>query len=125
MTVDGDEIGFSTQDLGTALERERRKRRLSLGAVAKETGLSKSTLSRTERGVGTPDADTVVRITNWLKIPVNRVMKGENEPVIYYPNEATPAIVRAHLQADKSLTPKVAAALAELFDVAYAQFSKK
>ena len=46
------------------------------------------------------------------------------EPVVYYPHEATPEIVEAHLRADKKLTPETAKALSELFRVAYQQFSK-
>ncbi|MGH9949844.1 MAG: hypothetical protein ACRD6X_21970, partial [Pyrinomonadaceae bacterium] len=56
-----------------------------------------------------------------------RVMSGTKansvEPVIYYPHEATPEIVRAHLRADKNLSPETANALSELFRVAYKQFS--
>jgi hypothetical protein len=44
--------------------------------------------------------------------------------VVYYPQEPTPEIVEAHLRADKNLTPDTAAALSELFRVAYTQFSK-
>jgi hypothetical protein len=44
--------------------------------------------------------------------------------VVYYPHEATPEIVEAHLRADKKLTPETAKALSELFRVAYQQFSK-
>jgi hypothetical protein len=61
-------------------------------------------------------------------MPVDRVMKmhsTENvEAVVYYPHEATPEIVEAHLRADKKLTPETAQALSELFRVAYQQFSK-
>jgi len=45
-------------------------------------------------------------------------------PVVYYPQEPTPEIVEAHLRADKNLTPETAAALSELFRVAYTQFSR-
>ena len=48
---------------------------------------------------------------------------SEVEPVIYYPHEATPEIVEAHLRADRNLTPETANALSELFRVAYQQFS--
>jgi hypothetical protein len=62
-------------------------------------------------------------------MPVDRVMKmthssNEVEAVVYYPHEATPEIVEAHLRADKNLTPDTAKALSELFRVAYQQFSK-
>ncbi len=47
------------------------------------------------------------------------------KPVVYYPQEPTPEIVEAHLRADRNLTPETAAALSELFRVAYTQFSRK
>jgi hypothetical protein len=61
-------------------------------------------------------------------MPVDRIMKNQQksdvEAVVYYPHEATPEIVEAHLRADKNLTPDTAKALSELFRVAYQQFRK-
>ena len=48
----------------------------------------------------------------------------ESKAVVYFPQEPTPEIVEAHLRADRNLTPETAAALSELFRVAYTQFSK-
>jgi transcriptional regulator with XRE-family HTH domain len=119
---------INTLELGRAIKRHREELKLSLRDVADVTGVSASTLSRIENGTGKPDADNIARLTNWLDMPVDRVMnkvKGDDvEPVIYYPHEATPEIVEAHLRADKKLTPETAKALSELFRVAYQQFSK-
>ena len=102
---------INTIELGRAIKRRREELKLSLRDVADVTGVSASTLSRIENGTGKPDADNIARLTNWLDMPVDRVMKKsaeENvEPVIYYPHEATPEIVEAHLRADKNLTPGV------------------
>jgi transcriptional regulator with XRE-family HTH domain len=119
-------VGFNTGDLGAALRRERKQRgNLSLREVGAAIGVSCPTLSRIERGVGHPDARVVASLTAWLKIPVSRFLeRQEDQPVVYYPSEATPEIVRAHLEKDKNLTPETAAALAELFDVAYRRFAK-
>ena len=120
---------INTMELGRAIKRRREELGLSLRDVADVTNVSASTLSRIENGTGKPDADNIARLTNWLDMPVDRVMKkqqveGENvEPVIYYPHEATPEIVEAHLRADKNLSPETAKALSELFRVAYQQFS--
>ena len=96
--------------------------------VADVTKVSASTLSRIENGTGKPDSDNIARLTGWLDMPIDRVMNKQTaddvEPVIYYPHEATPEIVEAHLRADKKLTPETAKALSELFRVAYKQFSK-
>ena len=118
----------NTDELGRAIKRRREELGLSLRDVADVTNVSASTLSRIENGTGKPDADNIARLTGWLDMPIDRVMnrqKASNvEPVIYYPHEATPEIVEAHLRADKNLSPETANALSELFRVAYKQFSK-
>jgi transcriptional regulator with XRE-family HTH domain len=119
---------INTVELGRAVKRRREELGLSLRDVADVTLVSASTLSRIENGTGKPDADNIARLTGWLDMPVDRVMKmtkkDDVEPVVYYPHEATPEIVEAHLRADKKLTPETAKALSELFRVAYQQFSK-
>ena len=119
---------INTAELGLAIKRRRVELRLSLRDVADVTNVSASTLSRIENGTGKPDADNIARLTGWLDMPIDRVMNKQTvddvEPVIYYPREATPEIVEAHLRADKKLTPETAKALSELFRVAYKQFSK-
>ena len=120
---------ISTIDLGRAIKRRREELKLSLRDVADVTAVSASTLSRIENGTGRPDADNIARLTQWLDMPVDRLMKkhmADNvEPVIYYPHEATPEIVEAHLRADRNLTAETANALSELFRVAYEQFSDR
>lgn len=120
---------INTIELGRAIKRRREELKLSLRDVADVTNVSASTLSRIENGTGKPDADNIARLTNWLDMPVDRVMKKQGtteavEAVVYYPHEATPEIVEAHLRADKNLTPETAKALSELFRVAYSQFKK-
>lgn len=120
---------INTVELGRAIKRRREELGLSLRDVADKTQVSASTLSRIENGTGKPDADNIARLTSWLDMPVDRVMKKQGaseavEPVIYYPHEAMPEIVEAHLRADKNLTPEMAKALSELFRVAYDQFKK-
>ncbi len=119
---------INTVELGLAIKRRREELGLSLRDVADVTNVSASTLSRIENGTGKPDADNIARLTGWLDMPIDRVMNKQTvndvEPVIYYPHEATPEIVAAHLRADKKLTPETAKALSELFRVAYKQFSK-
>lgn len=118
---------ISTVELGKAIKRRREELKLSLRDVGDLTEVSASTLSRIENGTGRPDADNIARLTQWLDMPVDRLMTnhsaGHVEPVIYYPHEATTDIVEAHLRADKNLTPETANALSELFRVAYQQFS--
>ena len=120
----------NTEELGRAVRRRREELGLSLRDVANETSVSASTLSRIENGTGKPDADNIARLTGWLDVPMERILSGRDpkaestEAVVYYPQEPVPEIVEAHLRADKNLTPDTAAALSELFRVAYTQFSK-
>jgi transcriptional regulator with XRE-family HTH domain len=112
------------------VKRRREELGLSLRDVADKTSVSASTLSRIENGTGKPDADNIARLTAWLEVPVERILSARpaqddsTEAVIYYPQEPTPEIVEAHLRADRNLTPETAAALSELFRVAYTQFSR-
>ena len=121
----------NTIELGRAIRRKREEMGLSLRDVADETNVSASTLSRIENGTGKPDADNIARLTAWLNMPMERVMSGRADAdadgakaVVYFPQEATPDIVEAHLRADRNLSEETAKALSELFRVAYAQFSQ-
>lgn len=120
----------NTEELGRAIRRRRDELGLSLRDVADKTEVSASTLSRIENGTGKPDADNIARLTSWLDMPMERILAGRHSgtedaaAVIYYPHESTPEIVEAHLRADQNLTPETAAALSELFRVAYTQFSR-
>ena len=119
----------NTEELGRAVKRRREELGLSLRDVADKTSVSASTLSRIENGTGKPDADNIARLTNWLEVPVERILSArptqdDSPAVVYYPQEPMPEIVEAHLRADRNLTPETAAALSELFRVAYAQFSR-
>lgn len=102
---------------------------MSLRDVANKTGVSASTLSRIENGTGKPDVENIALLTAWLDVPMERILRDhgtreEAKAVVYYPRESTPEIVEAHLRADRNLTSDTAAALAELFRVAYVQFSR-
>jgi transcriptional regulator with XRE-family HTH domain len=133
------EPALNIVELGEYVKRKRQEEKLSLRQVAININVSASTLSRIENGIGVPDSPTLARLASWLGMPLERLMRGsllnENgevgnsdshmEPVIYYPTESTPSIVEAHLRADRNLKPDMAKALAELFRVAYSQFSNK
>lgn len=124
---------INVAELGELVKRQRTERGLSLREVAATTGVSPSTLSRIENGVGTPDSATLARMAQWLGVPLERLMSGSllaaaeesQKQVVYFTTESTPSIVEAHLRADKNLKPETAKALAELFRVAYNQFASE
>jgi transcriptional regulator with XRE-family HTH domain len=94
-------IGLDLSLLGERIQAKREADRLALREAAQQCGVSYSTLSRLERGVAYPDVETLNRILSWLGLQFSRVVKG-SEPV------------RAHLRAQKNLTPRVATALADV-----------
>ncbi len=132
------EATLNIVELGEYVKRKRLDEKMSLRQVATRINVSASTLSRIENGIGVPDSATLARLASWLGIPLERLMRGTLlaedkefrsepyvEPVIYFPTESTPSIVEAHLRADRNINPDMAKALAELFRVAYTQFSNK
>jgi len=124
---------INVKELGEYVRRRREEKKTSLRSVANDTGVSASTLSRIENGIGTPDAATLSRLAVWLGMTLERLMSGaliampeeSPEKVVYYPTESMPTIVDAHLRADRNLKPEAAKALAELFRVAYTQFASQ
>ena len=117
---------INVAELGQYIKRKRERERLSLRAVAKQTQVSASTLSRIENGTGIPDTPTLARLARWLNIPFERIVTGGNSkesPIVYYPQESVPDIVSAHLRADRNLTPDKARALEETFRILYNQFT--
>lgn len=113
---------INVAELGQYIKRKRERERLSLRAVAKQTEVSASTLSRIENGTGIPDTETLAHLARWLNIPFERVVTGGNSkesPIVYYPKESLPDIVAAHLRADPNLTSEQARALEDVFRIAY------
>jgi len=114
--------------LGLAIKRKREELNLSLREVADEARVSASTLSRIENGTGRPDAETIGRLSDWLNLPIERLLKrthSEDNTIVIRTNESTPDIIEAYLRADPNLSPETATAMAEMLRVAYNQFGKK
>lgn len=128
MTLDSREKKIDIAALGEAIKRRRSELDLSLRDVADKTGVSASTLSRIENGTGRPDAETIAVLSDWLEIPVQRIMRSgdvSDSTVIYTMNEPLPDIVEAHLRADRNMTPEMANALSQMFRIAYKQFENQ
>ena len=92
---------------------------LTLRQAAHAAGLSPATWSRLERGDYLPGRDSLLKLLGWLGVSVADLTAGEllsgheGEP------QSTAEAVALHLRADKDLNPEDAAALEELFRVAY------
>lgn len=103
------------------LRRGRRQRGLSLREVAEEIDVSPSTLSRLERGTGSPDLPTVNKLIAWLDIDRDAVfgVRPKKE------EKSTPASVEVLLRADKNIDPKTAKTLAKIFRTAYQELASE
>lgn len=132
-------------ELAELLFRKRKGRVLTLGQASEQIGVSIATLSRLERqrhrrdaasaGGFAPDTRTLAAVARWLDVPLGRIVvagvptTGESEApapvaVVYREGESVPDKVEAHLRADRHLDDEAALALAQLFRVAYDQFSR-
>lgn len=116
------------KELGRMIKAKRERENLSLRDLENLIYVSSSSLSRFERGVGSPDFDTLAKLAEWLDVPVERFVADEEEKsgqVTNYIDKPLPEIIREFLMKDKNLTPSNAARLAAIFQVSYEQFIDK
>ena len=109
--------------LGRVVRSKRKDSDLSLSDLSDLVHVSAATLSRIERsdsGDALPTArpETIAKVADWAGVEV--VYGQESNPAA---PEPLPALVSAHLRADKNLKPNDAAALARMFEAAYRQMT--
>lgn len=135
--------------LADQLFRKRKGRVLTLGQASEQIGVSVATLSRLERlrhgekaaaqnGTNfSPDTRTLTAVARWLDIPLGQIVVQDevvsseastSQPASakyrYREGENLPDVVEAHLRADRQLDGEAALALAQMFRMAYDQFSR-
>lgn len=72
------------------LKELRRERNLTLGQLAKISGISKAMLSELEKGDGNPTINTLWKIANGLNVPYTKLMEGvEKEVTVVKKDELT------------------------------------
>ncbi len=101
-----------------ALESERRARELSWRQLAKEAGVSPSTLSRLGNGYR-PDVDAFAKLVQWLRLPAEDFFVGEE------PQGPTPDLVTELaplLRARKDLSDQDVSYLEDLIGAAVRRF---
>lgn len=100
-----------------------RARRLANGQTLREAAhaadLSAATWSRLERGDYVPGRDSLLKLSDWLGASLTDLAAGELLSGHEAEPQSTAEAVALHLRADKDLGPEDAAALEELFRVAY------
>lgn len=109
---------FDMASFYAALDAHRVSRGLNWKDVARESGVSQSTLTRISQG-RRPDIDGLALLLTWSGLNAADFLKnrpGEPEPL---------AQVTALLRADKNLNRESAEALEEIIKVAYGRFKEK
>src|SRR5687768_8203163 len=61
--------------LARSLKRRRLERAISLSELARQSGVSKATLSGLERGIGNPSVDTVWALAQALNVPFGELFE--------------------------------------------------
>jgi transcriptional regulator with XRE-family HTH domain len=89
-----------TRRLGRAIRTHRAERGLSLGALARDTGLSKSSLARIEAEGGNPSVETLWRISRALGLPLGSLLEDTAAPRV----RPVPARSTAAMEADSGMT---------------------
>lgn len=78
------------QIIATNLNELRTERNLTLGQLAKISGISKAMLSDIEKGNGNPTINTIWKIANGLNVPYTRLMEHiEKEATVVRKSEPT------------------------------------
>ena len=99
-----------------ALDSERRAKNFSWRQLAKEAGVSPSTLTRMQQGKS-PDVNTFSALTRWLHIPAERFYADQPEHPAR--REDPMAVISSLLRGKKKMNPKAVAALQELVHAAF------
>lgn len=110
-----DAVGFYQ-----ALDSTRINRELSWRKVAKEAGISPSTLTRLAQGKR-PDVDSLTKLTTWAGLKVEDFIRTDAAA----PERGeTLAMISTYLRSDPQLSPESATALEEMIKMAYKRLRK-
>lgn len=112
---------FDVEAFYAALDGQRQSKRITWKQVAKESGVSASTLTRIAQG-RRPDVDSMAALLAWSGLKADSFIRCEGDTQII---EADPlAQITAYLRADSHLTPEAVSAIEAVIKVAYEQLRK-
>ena len=89
-----------TRSMGQAIRAQRTARGMSLGDLARSSGLSKTILSRIEAGDGNPSVETLWRVSQAFDLPLGALLGAEAPPAA----RLVPARSGRRLGADSGMT---------------------
>ncbi|MDX1873259.1 helix-turn-helix transcriptional regulator [Mycolicibacterium sp. 120266] len=81
MTIKSDSTTGENQLVARNVRRFRRERGMSLGELARRSGLAKQTLSKIEKGTGNPTVETLALLGAALDLPARRLLTEWGTPV--------------------------------------------
>jgi transcriptional regulator with XRE-family HTH domain len=81
MSIRNEGAPTENQLVARNIHRFRRERAMSLGELARRSGLSKQTLSKIEQGLGNPTVDTLAQLGGALDLPARRFLTEWGTPV--------------------------------------------
>jgi len=111
------DIHLDVAALYAALDEQRKAKNLSWRQVAKEAGVSPSTLTRMGQGKR-PDVDSFAALIQWLGVPAEHFIRGSGKhKKVHEPDTLT--VISTFLRAGKELTPKSADALQDIISAAF------
>lgn len=109
-----------TDRLATSLRDARRAQGLSLDAVAKLSGVSRSMVSQIERGESSPTVATLWNLTQALQVDFAGLLDGKPQPGIEVTRAtAAPVIARAPGVTIRILSPAEAVGEHEVYDLTF------
>ena len=73
-------LDVTTNLLAQALRAHRESRGLSLGSLAEKAGISKTSLSKIESGLGNPSLEVLCRIARALNVPIGTLFGEDAQP---------------------------------------------
>jgi transcriptional regulator with XRE-family HTH domain len=104
---------FDVEAFYASLDSQRQSKQINWKQVAKESGVSASTLTRIAQG-RRPDVDSMAALLVWSGLDADSFVRGDQNA------HAEPlAQITAYLRADPQLTPEASSALEAVIKVAY------
>lgn len=77
------ELDVLSSRIGRTVRAGRTARGMSLGELARASGLSKTILARIEAGGGNPSLETLWRLHRALAVPLGALLAGEEQPRVH------------------------------------------